>query len=198
MITHKSSFLFVVQTYGKNPFSSYSNLPSPWRYTLACPELYFHILSGRNPWACGTSSHKNHLKVPGAGLASSNGLWGWWGSARGGKVPGVCRPGSQSCIRTWVHWLFSSLYRNTVLSSRALNPDACQRSQSYTSGVPSQPSDSSQACQVALNKHKLVARRKMQTKDVDANGREQQSFTQNRKTVQQTTHGLADENNIIM
>lgn len=81
-------------------------------------------------------------------------------------------------------------------SHLAVIADACQKSHGHTSCIPSQPGDSSQACRVALNKHKIVAGREMLTRDVDANEEEQQSFRQGRKTAQQTTHGLMDENSI--
>lgn len=61
--------------------------------------------------------------------------------------------------------------------------DACQKSQSHTSCIPSQPSDSSQACQVALNKHKFSAQMEMLTRDMDVNEEEQQSFIQKRNST---------------
>lgn len=65
------------------------------------------------------------------------------------------------------------MYRDLVSSNRALVSDGFQN---LTSCIPFQPSDSSQACQVALNK--LVAQREMLTRDMDANEEEQQSFSQ--------------------
>lgn len=63
--------------------------------------------------------------------------------------------------------------RDSVSSYLAMIADACQKNNSHTSSTPRQPSDSSQACHVALNKRKLVVGREMLTRDMDANEEEQ-------------------------
>lgn len=75
--------------------------------------------------------------------------------------------------------------RDSVSSYLALIADACQKSHGHTSSTPSRPSDSSQACHVALNKRKLVVGREMLTRDMDANEEEQQ-LVRERESVKYT------------
>lgn len=61
------------------------------------------------------------------------------------------------------------IYRFISFSYKPVIADASQNSQGRTSCISSQPSDSSQACQFALNKHKPIVGKRMLTRDMDAN-----------------------------
>lgn len=170
MLMHtKTKFCDVVEPNGRNPSSSYAALAC----NLVWPELYVRIVSRRTPWACGTSSHKLHPRT----LVSD-----WLvHRARGEREarPEVERSlksaGLTSFTNTSTTGGQGSQETGSLLSSAYLASiaDFCQKSQGHTSFTPSQPNDSSQACQVALNKQKLVAGRGMLTRDMDANEKEQ-------------------------
>ena len=108
---------------------------------------YAHSLSRGIPSACGTASHKHSRPL----------VAGWWlrGLDREAQ-PEVGRSGKSSSLRAPPER--GSAGSCTSMTYPQSAPGASQKSPRCNLCIPSQPNDSSQACQVALKKRKLVAR----------------------------------------
>lgn len=61
---HRDSvFICGAVAWQESIFILFNTQPFPWHCSLAWPEPYAHRLSRSIPWACGTTSHKNHRSL---------------------------------------------------------------------------------------------------------------------------------------
>lgn len=89
------------------------------------------------------------------------------------------------------------IYRHSVSPYPVLIADGCQWSQGRTTCISSQPSDSSQACQLSFKQaYACCGEGNANERCGNANEEEQQLLRQGRKTEQLTTHGLVDKNSL--